>query len=90
VLRHYAQSNDCFLSWLLGSQGCEAMFRTARSLNSIFSTVINFGMLGLLRLHCLHIQLALQVDSGEEDILLPRVARQKEKTLLFKKTCVVG
>jgi len=75
-VRDYAQRNDCFLPWLLGSQGCEAMFRTARSMSSIFSIMINIDMLGLSRrLHRLHIQLALQMDSSEEDILFPRIAK---------------
>ena len=40
---------NCFLHWLLGSQVCEAIFRTA---SSIFSTMIDFGVFGLLqRLH---------------------------------------
>jgi len=83
AVRDHAKTNDCFLPWLLGSQCCEAMFRTARSMSSIFSTVINFGMLGLLRrLHRLHIQLALQTDSSEE-ILFPRVAKRKIQKLTF-------
>ena len=42
-------------------------------MSSVFSTVINFGMLGLLRrLHRLHIQLAIQTESKEE-IVFPRV-----------------
>ena len=45
------------LSWLLGSQTCEKAFRAARSLSSVFSTIINFGMLGLLRrLHRMQVQ----------------------------------
>ena len=67
AVRDHVKSNDCFLPWLLGSQCCEALFRTARSMSSIFSTTINFGMLGLLhRIHRLHIQLALQIDSDKE------------------------
>lgn len=39
---------NCFFPWLLGSQVCEAIYRTARSMSSIFSTMINLGLLGLL------------------------------------------
>ena len=55
-------------------------FRIARSMSSTFSTVINFGMLGLLRrLHRLNIQLALQAESSE-DISFPRVIKHQKKT----------
>ena len=48
-------------------------------MSSIFSTMINFGMLGLLRrLHRLHIQLALQANS-DEDMVFPRVAKHQRK-----------
>ena len=71
---------NCFL---LGSQVCEAIFTTARSMSSIFPTMINFGILGLLRrLHHLHIQLALQADSSQE-ILFPRRGRQKVQEWSF-------
>lgn len=79
TVRDYVNNNGCFLPWLLGSQSCEATFRAARSMSSIFSTMINFGVLGLLRrLHRLHIQLALQANSGEE-IIFPRVAKHQHK-----------
>lgn len=56
--------HSIFFPWLLGSQVCEATFRTIRSMNSTFSTIINFGMLGLLRqLHHLQIQTMLQADT---------------------------
>jgi len=49
----------------------------------MFSTMINFGMLCLLqRIHRLHIQLALQMDSSEE-ISFPRLAKHKTQKLLF-------
>ena len=41
-----------FLPWLLGSQACEQTFRTARSMTSTFSTIINFSMLGFLHQGC--------------------------------------
>ena len=44
-------------------------------MSTIFSMMINFGILGLLRrLHRLHIRLSLQVNSGEE-IIFPRVTK---------------
>ena len=39
---------DFYLTWLLGSQTCERVFRSARSMTSTFSTIINFSMLGLM------------------------------------------
>ena len=79
TIRDHVNNSKCFLPWLLGSQSCEATFRAARSMSSIFSTMINFGMLGLLRrLHRLHIQLALQANSDKE-IIFPRVIKQQRK-----------
>ena len=64
--------------WLLGSQTCERIFRAARSMSSVFSTVINFSMLGLLRrLHRLQIQLTIQ--SGTSDIVFPRVEKLRTR-----------
>ena len=69
-----------FLPWLLGSQSCEKAFRAARSMSSIFSTVINFGMLGLLRrLHRLHVQFCLESQSEETGIMYPRIQEHKIK-----------
>ena len=45
TVRDHVGNDDCFLPWLLGSQCCESTF----SMNSTFSTMINFGILGLLR-----------------------------------------
>ena len=53
-------------------------------MSHVFSTKINFGMPSLLRrIHRLHIQLALQIDSGEK-ILFPRLAKRKTPKLSFK------
>ena len=60
----------CFLPWLLGSQSCEKIFRSARSMTGTFSTIINFGTLGLLRrLHRLQIQATLQSESNKTGIM---------------------
>ena len=70
-----------FFPWLLGSQVCEATFRTIRSMNSTFSTTINFGMLGLLRrLHRLQIQTMLQADTTSP-VTFPRVLKHQCKEL---------
>lgn len=70
---------NTFLPWLLGSQSCEWIFRTARSLSSTFSTIINFGMLGLLRrLHRIHIQFCLEAESTNTGIAYPRVEKHKK------------
>lgn len=69
-----------FLPWLLGSQSCEKAFRAARSMSSIFSTVINFGMLGLLRrLHRMHVQFCLEAESQKTGIKYPRIEAHKAK-----------
>ena len=44
-----SNKDESYLPWLLESQCCEKMFRLARSMTSTFSTMINVGMLGLLR-----------------------------------------
>ena len=70
-----------FLPWLLGSQTCERTFRAARSMSSTFSTIINFGMLGLLRrLHRLQIQFTLQSESNQSlGIMFPRIQKHRVK-----------
>ena len=47
-------------------------------MSSVYSTVINFGMLGLLHRLCLHIQLALQAETKKE-IIFPGVLKHKQK-----------
>ena len=72
-------NSSSFTPWLLGSQTCESTFRAVRSMSTVFSTVINFGMLGLLRrLHRLHIQLVIQAET-KEDIVFPRVLKHEYK-----------
>ena len=72
--------NNNFLQWLLGSQCCEKMFRAARSLSSVFSTVISFEILGLLqRIHRLHIQSILESESEETTINYHHVESHKKK-----------
>ena len=57
--------SSLFLPWLLGSQSCEKAFRACRSMSSTFSTIINFGMLGLLRrLHRMQIQMTLEAQNN--------------------------
>ena len=73
-------NDDNFLPWWLGSQSCEKAFQAARSMTITFSTVINFGMLGLLRrLHRLQIQANLQAESIETGIVFPRARRHLSK-----------
>ena len=64
---------NCYLPWLLGSQPCEQAFRAARSMTSIFSTVINFSLKGLLqRLHKLQSFIELQSESDNTNIIYPQ------------------
>ena len=69
-----------YMPWVLGSQSCEKIFRSARSMTSIFSTVINFSVLGLLRrLHRLKIQSQLQAESYQSGIIYPQVKKHENK-----------
>ena len=55
-------------------------------MTSIFSTVINFGMLGLVRrVHRLQIQSQLQAESSKTNIIFPQLQkhRAKERNNLF-------
>ena len=72
---HYQGDPSYFLLWLLGSQICEKTFRTVRSMSTVFSTVLNFSILGLLRrLHRINIQLGLQA-SLEDVVKFPSFDR---------------
>ena len=69
-----------FMPWLLGSQPCEQLFRAARSMSTIYSTIINFSMLGLLRrLHRIHIQNVLEAEGEENGIMFPRREQHHKK-----------
>ena len=66
------EGHYCFIPWILGSQSCEEAFRLVRSMSGVFSTVINFGILGLLRrLHRLDIQSRLQAEFEKTGITYP-------------------
>ena len=79
AIRDHIKENQCFVPWFLGLQCCETTFRAARSMSSIYSTVINFGMLGLLRrLHRLQIQLKIQAETQGE-ICFPRLLKHQHK-----------
>ena len=67
LIRDHFHSNwNCFVPWVLGSQTCEKTFHIVRSMSTVFSSVINFSILGLLhRLHRINIQLTLQVTLKE-------------------------
>lgn len=67
AIRDHIKENKCFVPWLLGSQCCEVTFRADWSMSNIYSTVINFGILRLLRrLHRLQVQLAVQTETQAE------------------------
>ena len=70
----------CFMPWLFGSQSSEEAFRSVRSMSGVFSPVINFGMLGLLRqLHRLDLLSRLEAESKETGIINPDQARKINK-----------
>ena len=79
--RDNAEKDDVvFLPWLLGSQSCERIFRSARSMSTVFSSVLNFSILGLLRrLHRLNIQTVLQADAEKSGITFPRIEKNLAK-----------
>ena len=69
-----------FLPWMLGSQSCEKTFRAASSMSSMFSTVINFGMLGFLhRLHRMQVQICLETELQISGIKYPHVEDHRAK-----------
>ena len=77
---HFNADFSLFVPWQLGSQSCEKVFRSARSMSNIFSTVINFSFLGLLRrLHRLQIQSNLQAQSEVNGIAYPQVHKHESK-----------
>ena len=72
---------------LLGSQPCEKAFRAMRSMSGIFSTIINFSMLGFLRkLHWMHIQLKLEREMSQSGAVFPRSSKhgQTDESTKFK------
>ena len=63
----------CYLPWLLGSLPCERAFQAARSMSSIFSTVINFSIQGLLQqLHKLQSFIEVQSESENTKVIYPQ------------------
>ena len=66
-----------FLPWFLGSQSCERLFRSLRSMSSTFSTMVNFSLYGMLqRLHKLQIQEECHSKVGDAaPIRFPRQER---------------
>ena len=77
---HYSDGGALFSPWKLGSQSCEKTFRVVRSMTSTFSTVINVGMLGLLRrLHRLQIQFRLEAESAQNGIRYPHCEKHNNK-----------
>jgi len=71
---------NCYFPWLLGSQPCERAFRTVRSMSSIFSTIINFSLKGLLqRLHKLQSFIELQSESDYTGIIYPQKKAHSHK-----------
>ena len=64
---------------VLGSL-CEKTFRAVCSMTTTFSTVINVGMLGLLRrLHRLQIQFRLEAESAQNGIRYPHCEKHNNK-----------
>jgi hypothetical protein len=67
IRNNFSDKPECFTPWIMGSQSCEKMFRSLRSMTGTFSTVINFSMLSLLqRLHKLSVKEELQSHSERQ------------------------
>ena len=65
---------DALRVWLSGSQACEELFRLLRSMTSVFSTIINFTMRGIMsRINKLNL---LSSTECSEDVIFPRVQRR--------------
>ena len=78
LLQTARKCGHSFLPRLHDSQSCEQLFRTVRSMCSTFSTIVNFGMLGLLRrLHRLQIQFHLETSSHATGIIYPQTKTTK-------------
>ena len=70
--------NEHIVPWLMGSQSCEQMFRSLRSMTGNFSTIINFSMQGLLqRLHKLAVK--DEIEAEDTGIKLPRAEKHQRK-----------
>ena len=77
---HYSDGAALFSPLKLGSQSCEKTFRAVRSMTTTFSTVINVGMLGLIRrLHRLQIQIRLEAESAQNGIRYPHCEKHNNK-----------
>ena len=60
--------------WKTGSQGCESLFRLARSMTSTFSTILNFSMKGIMeRMHKLNFLSSIE---SSEEIAFPRLQKR--------------
>ena len=65
--------------WLLGSQGCEELYRILRAMTPMFSTMLNFTVKGILqRIHKLN-----HLSTRERDIIR-RFQRVKRRLLQYK------
>ena len=75
------KNSECFMPWLMGSQSCERVFRSLRSMTGTFSTIVNFSFLGMLqRLHKLNIQEECQSKAGKASgICFPRQEKYGHK-----------
>jgi hypothetical protein len=68
TLRDSNFSPEYLTPYIMGSQSCEKLFRSLRSMSSTFSTIINFSMLSMLqRLHKLAIKEDLESQSERDN-----------------------
>ena len=82
ILRDIPLDDKYFSPWLFGSQSCEKTFRSLRSMTGVFSTIINFSMLGFLhRIHKLSIKDKIQSETEKikHGMSFPRQEKHKHK-----------
>lgn len=65
---------ECFVPWMMGSQTCEQMFHSLRSMSGTFSTMINFSL--YTRLH----KLSIKNELDSHGIKFPRLNSHQKKT----------
>ena len=72
VCDNVSKTDIVFFPWLLGLESSEKTFRSAHSISNVFSSVLNFSILGILCwLHHLNIQAVLQADAEKSGIRFP-------------------
>ncbi|KAF5281748.1 hypothetical protein FQR65_LT14543 [Abscondita terminalis] len=84
ALRELKLDESYFIPWQFGSQACEQLFRSVRSMTSTFSTIVNFSMLEIIqRTEKIQIIQNINADLRQtaNEIFLPRENRRESKSV---------